>query len=135
MKKTMFLSAIGILFLTTEIFAINGNGNKGPVEQPFVVKEEMAQFPGGELALQTYVKTQVNYPAIAKQQGIEGKVIVAIEIDENGEFQHIEVLQAIGGGCEEEVIRVLEQMPDWTPTLQAGHPVKTKKIFSFNFQL
>ncbi len=135
MKKVMFLSAIGILFLATPSYATNGNGKGPTIEQPFVVQEEVAQFPGGDQALQQYVKNYIQYPTIAKEQGIEGRVIVSFEIDENGKLQHIKVIQAIGGGCEEEVVRVLTEMPDWKPTVQAGHNIKSKKIFSFNFQL
>lgn len=134
----MFVLVAGILFLTTSSFANNGNGT--PVSGPggdasFVVQEEVAQFKGGEIALEKYVQSHINYPSIAKQQGIEGKVIVALNIDENGNIENISVLQGIGGGCEEEVVRVLSEMPNWAPTIQAGHYIKTKKIFSFTFKL
>jgi len=138
MKKSMFVLVAGILFLTTSSFANNGNGTlvSGPGgEATFVVQEEVAQFKGGEMALQKYVQRNVNYPTIAKQQGIEGKVIVSVEINETGNIENITVLQGIGGGCDEEVVRVLNEMPNWAPTIQAGHYMKTKKVFSFNFKL
>jgi periplasmic protein TonB len=133
----LFAITILPLMITVPSFATNGNGtpNNSFVETPFTVREVVAQFPGGDFALQAYVKNHINYPVIAKQQGIEGKVIVSLEVDETGKLTHIEVIQGIGGGCEEEVIRVLTEMPDWNPTTQAGHNIKAKKIFSFNFQL
>ncbi len=138
MKKSMFVLVAGIIFLTTSGFANNGNGTSvsGPGgDASFVVQEEVAQFPGGEMALQKYVQSHFNYPTVAKQQGIEGKVIVSVNIDENGKVENINIIQGIGGGCDEEVVRVLTEMPNWAPTIQAGHNIKTKKIFSFNFKL
>lgn len=135
---------IGLVTLTTvNSFATNGTelpvtGTTTPakaIEEPFYVQEVMAEFPGGEVALEKFIQKSINYPAIAKAQGIEGKVIVALVIDETGAVNDIEVIQGIGGGCEEEVIRVLSEMPNWAPTKQAGHTVKMKKVFSFNFQL
>jgi protein TonB len=136
MKNLVIITTIS---LTTSIFSFATNGIGIPtnpsVEAPFMVQEEVASFPGGEQALQQYVNKYITYPTMAKQQGIEGKVIVSLEIDENGKVQEIEVIQGIGGGCEEEIIRVLSEMPNWMPTMQAGHQIKAKKIFSFNFQL
>jgi periplasmic protein TonB len=136
MRKLVIITVLGV---STTLFSFAANGNGTPitpyVETPFMIQEEVASFPGGELALQEYVNSHVAYPMIAKQQGIEGKVIISLEIDENGKIQDIEVIQGIGGGCEEEVVRVLSEMPSWTPTVQAGHKIKAKKIFSFNFQL
>ena len=142
MKKMMFSLVTGML-LFTSLNSFAGNpGNDTTlttqaiaVEEPFSIQEETAQFPGGEKALQQFIYQNMQYPVIAKTQGIEGKVIVALEVDETGAFTHIEVLQAVGGGCEEEVIRVLNSMPHWTPSMQAGHAIKAKRIFSFYFQL
>jgi len=138
MNKFIPITTLSLIVTAIGSFAHNGTGIPtyvSFVESPFTVQEEVAQFPGGELAFNQYVKKHITYPIIAKEQGIEGRVIVSVEIDENGKLTNIEVIQGIGGGCEEEVIRVLNEMPDWKPTMQAGHKIKAKKIFSFNFQL
>lgn len=134
---------IGLVTLTNiNSFAHNGTELTGKgvspekkVEEPFYIQEEVAQFPGGEVAFEKFIQKSIQYPAIAKAQGIEGKVVVALVIDETGAISNLEIIQGIGGGCEEEVIRVLSAMPNWAPTKQAGHQVKMKKVFSFNFTL
>src|SRR5688572_29104718 len=109
MNKLFTTTVFSLMLTTIASFATNGHGTPSThsfVESPFTVQEEVAQFPGGDLALQSYVKTHISYPVIAREQGIEGRVIVSLEIDENGKLTHIEVIQGIGGGCEDEVIRV-----------------------------
>jgi protein TonB len=143
MKKLMIASVMGLVVLTNiNSFAHNGTELTGnsivpekKVEEPFYIQEEVGQFPGGEVAFEKFIQKSIQYPAIAKAQGIEGKVVVALVIDETGAVNNVEVIQGIGGGCEEEVIRVLSAMPNWAPTKQAGHQVKMKRIFSFNFTL
>lgn len=144
MKKLMISSIVSMFLLTsvntfaaTTLPAINilpANLTIG-TEEPFNKQEELAQFPGGDLAMQKYMQNKVNYPVIAKTQGIEGSVMVSISIDENGNLTNMEIINGIGGGCEEEVLRVLSEMPKWNPTKQAGHSLKTKQIISINFKL
>jgi TonB family protein len=144
MKNQIVLTA-AILLLSITSYANTGIilprstkmivSNTPATEEPFAVIEQPAQFPGGDAALQKYIQHSISYPVIAKTQGITGKVIVAFEVDEAGTLSNIEVVQGIGGGCEEEVVKVLTNMPHWTPGNQAGHSVKTKKLFSINFQL
>ena len=132
MKKTVFIVLAG--FVSTFSFATNGT--EGPVvEGSFKVQEEVAQFPGGDKALQNYFNNAIQYPVIAKQQGFEGKVIASAIVDENGKLTNIQIIQSVGGGCDEEVIRVLSDMPAWKPANQAGHTVALKQIFSFTFKL
>jgi len=132
--KRAVLIALTTLVVTTFSFASTGNGTP-LVEGSFRVQEEVAQFPGGDKALQNYFNSAIQYPIIAKQQGIEGKVIVSAIVDENGKLTNIEIVQGIGGGCEEEVIRVLSEMPSWKPANQAGHSIALKQLFSFTFKL
>lgn len=105
------------------------------IESAYKVEEETAAFPGGELALNNWFNQHMEYPKMAKEQGITGKVVLSFVIDANGKASDIQVIQTPGGGLEEEAIRLLSNMPNWNPKKQAGHALSTKKIFSFNFQL
>jgi protein TonB len=141
--KTIITALLAVFMLAgtqanaTNNFIGNDPNNADTVSntEPITHSEDMAQFPGGELELEKFVQKNVQYPRIAKEQGIEGRVIVALVIDENGAITDVELIQSIGGGCDEEVIRVLSEMPVWKPTKQDGKNVKAQKIFSFNFQL
>jgi periplasmic protein TonB len=85
--------------------------------------EDMPEFPGGEAELFKYLKTTINYPKIAKENGIQGVVYVTFIVKADGSISDIEVLRGIKGGCDEEAIRVVKSMPKWKPGLQRGRPV------------
>jgi hypothetical protein len=97
--------------------------------------DAIASYPGGETALHQYFANHLQYPLMAKNQGIEGKLFVTITIKKNGEIAEVNMMNEIGGGCEEEVMRVLTAMPAWEPKKLGGEPVDSKCILSFNFQL
>jgi hypothetical protein len=105
------------------------------LQSTFIIEEVPAQFPGGEEALQDFIYKNIQYPAIAKTHGIEGRVFVALTLDETGAIQEINFINSIGGGCEDEVARVLTKMPLWKPKVKGGSPIKSERIFSFNFKL
>lgn len=77
---------------------------------------------------------KIQYPAIAKQAGLEGKVFVMAYVDENGNVDDVKVLKGVGGGCEEEVIKVLKSTK-FKPGMNNGQPVKVKTSLSFAFKL
>ncbi|AFH50260.1 TonB-like protein [Ignavibacterium album JCM 16511] len=77
---------------------------------------------------------KIQYPTIAKQAGLEGKVFVMAYVDEKGNVDDVKVLKGIGGGCEEEVIKVLKSTK-FKPGMNNGQPVKVKTSLSFAFKL
>jgi protein TonB len=77
---------------------------------------------------------KIQYPAIAKQAGLEGKVFVMAYVDEKGNVDDVKVLKGVGGGCEEEVIKVLKTTK-FKPGMNNGQPVKVKTSLSFAFKL
>lgn len=77
---------------------------------------------------------KIQYPKIAKEAGLEGKVFVMAYVDEKGNVDDIKILKGIGGGCEEEVIKVLKTTK-FKPGMNNGQPVKVKTSLSFAFKL
>lgn len=77
---------------------------------------------------------KIQYPKIAEQAGLEGKVYVMAYVNEQGKVDDIKVLKGIGGGCEEEVIKVLKTTK-FKPGMNNGQPVKVKTSLSFTFKL
>lgn len=104
-------------------------------EEPFIVVEEMPEFPGGEQALLSFIAKNIKYPKPAKRMGIEGRVTVSFVIDQDGSITNIEVLRGIGAGCDEEAIRVLKLLPNFSPGKQRGVPVKVQMQLPVNFRL
>ena len=104
-------------------------------EKPFVVVEQMPQFPGGEKEMMKFIKNNLHYPVIATEMGISGTVTLNFVVGKDGRITRIKVIRGIGGGCDEEAIRVLERMPVWSPGKQAGIPVLVSFTVPFKFVL
>lgn len=94
--------------------------------QIFTVVESMPQFPGGDAALLTYLGENIKYPRMALESGIQGKVFVTFVVEKDGHISDVRVLRGIGGGCDEEAIRVVQSMPQWTPGRQRNMAVRVQ---------
>ena len=81
-------------------------------------------FPDGEEKLKEYLKENVVYPQEAREAGIKGKVFVAFVVETDGKLSNVYVLRGIGGGCDEEAVRVVQSMPNWEPATQRGKAVR-----------
>jgi TonB family protein len=97
--------------------------------------DQMPTFPGGERALLMHLVNHIRYPAEAREKGIQGTVVVAFIVDESGKLSDLQVLRSVGGGCDEETIRVVRQMPVWEPGVQNGEKVKVKYTLPVKFKL
>jgi periplasmic protein TonB len=108
-----------------------------PVEENeiFVIVEEWPEFPGGERARQQFLKKHLVYPVIAQQHGIEGRVYVGFVVEKDGSITNVNLSRGIGGGCDEEAIRVTRLMPKWKPGMQSNKPVRTQFSMPIRFQL
>jgi protein TonB len=92
-------------------------------------------FPGGEDAMLKYLSKYIRYPDTAREYSITGRVYVSFVIDENGKVTEIKIMRGLGYGTEEEVVRVVGKMPDWTPGKYNGRSVKTAFIMPVLFSL
>jgi periplasmic protein TonB len=92
----------------------------------FVEYTEEPQFPGGQKALTRYLDQQVRYPKAAAKAGITGRVFASFVIDTVGRISQAAILRGLGYGCDEEAIRVVEQMPRWIPGRLYNRPVSVK---------
>lgn len=105
--------------------------SKGEAEEDFfVVVEEMPVLIGG---IQT-IQDKIKYPDVARQAGIEGLVIIQFVVNEKGEVENPQVIRGIGGGCDEEAIRVIKQA-HFKPGKQRGQPVRVQYSLPVFFQL
>lgn len=104
-------------------------------EQVFTIVEVMPEFSGGEAALAKYLQKNIVYPERAKTMGIEGKVYVSFVIDQFGNVNDVKILRGIGGGCDDEALRVVKKMPRWNPGKQGGRPVKVQFNLPIEFKL
>jgi TonB family protein len=85
--------------------------------------DEMPRYPGGEAELFKYLGKSIRYPHAAQESGISGVVLVTFVVGSDGRIRDPKVLRGIGGGCDEEAIRVVKSMPAWVPGKQQGKSV------------
>jgi periplasmic protein TonB len=104
-------------------------------DEPFVIVEQMPQFPGGENEMLKFIMNNLRYPTLAQENGISGTVIVNFVVDRDGKIGRIKVVRGIGGGCDEEAVRVMEKMPHWSPGKQGGRTVLVSYTVPFRFIL
>ena len=101
----------------------------------FTYVEQMPDFPGGQTELMKFLQKNLRYPPAARENGIEGRVVLQFVVDESGNISDIQVLRDIGGGCAEEATRVVKMMPPWKPGKQNGNPVKVYFKLPVTFKL
>jgi protein TonB len=101
----------------------------------FTVVEEQPAYPGGEDARMKYLQDNIKYPEEAKELGIQGRVYVTFVVEVDGSITDVRVLRGIGGGCDEEAIRVVQAMPKWVPGKQRGVPVRVQFNLPIKFTL
>ena len=101
----------------------------------FTVVEDQPEFPGGEEARQRFLEQNLRYPTMAREAGIQGTVFVTFVVETDGSVTDVRVLRGIGGGCDEEAVRVVEMMPRWEPGRQRGQPVRVQFNMPIRFRL
>ncbi|MCB0481996.1 MAG: energy transducer TonB [Flavobacteriales bacterium] len=101
----------------------------------FTIVEDMPSFPGGEAKLYEYLGKNLKYPPMAKDAGIQGIVYVTFVVKENGAIDGVRVLRGIGGGADEEAVRVVKNMPSWKPGKQRGKAVRVQYNMPIRFVL
>lgn len=113
----------------------------GPAEaaepEVFIVVEEQPEFPGGTAAMMKFIQQNVQYPAMAREAGIQGKCHLKFVVDENGGISKVEVLKGVPGcaDCDKEAIRVVKSMPKWKPGKQTGRAVRVYFNLPINFKI
>lgn len=101
----------------------------------FTVVESMPEFPGGEAELYKYLSKNIVYPTMAQESGVQGRVYVTFVVETDGSITDIKILRGIGGGCDEEAVRVVRSMPRWNPGKQRGQPVRVQYNLPVRFVL
>jgi TonB family protein len=105
------------------------------VSQPYVYAEVMPSFPGGYKALNTFLKKKMRYPEEARRTKVQGQVIVQFVIEPDGTITSPKILKGIGGGCDQEALRIVNSMPKWIPGESNGLRVPVFQNIPINFKL
>ncbi|MDP3462934.1 MAG: M56 family metallopeptidase [Bacteroidales bacterium] len=101
----------------------------------FVVVEEMPVFQNGSEGMMKFLIENIKYPEQARKDSVQGRVFVNFIVEANGKVSNAKVLRGIGSGCDEEALRVVNLMPDWTPGRQRGKNVRVSFNLPIMFKL
>ncbi|MBO7129382.1 MAG: TonB family protein [Prevotella sp.] len=116
--------------------AFKAEGTFIPNDEPaFDVVEEMPQFPGGAPALLEFLSKNIRYPKEAFESNVQGRVLATFVVEKDGSISETKVVKAVDPMLDEEAIRVLNSMPNWTPGKQSGKAVRVKYTVPINFRL
>lgn len=94
-----------------------------------------ALYPGGDEARILFLGNNIRYPAEARNQNIQGTVEYKFTVEADGKVTSVEIVSGIGGGCDEEVLRVVALMPAWKPATKGGKPVSSSMVLPVKFTL
>jgi protein TonB len=115
----------------------DGQGKVVEEEAPkiFTIVEVQPEFTGGMEAMYKFLRENIQYPQRAKDMNIEGKVYLKFVVDQYGNVGQVTKQRGIGGGCDEEAIRVVKKMPRWKPGKQGGRAVPVWFNLPIEFKL
>jgi periplasmic protein TonB len=121
-----------------DLSGLEGDGTGDVLEEPdqvFISVEQMPEYPGGEGALLKEIASKIKYPAIARENNIEGTVYMSFVVNKEGVVTNVKVLRGIGGGCDEEATRVIKSLSKFTPGKQNGRAVQVQYNVPVRFKL
>lgn len=110
-----------------------------PVEEEKVYNmamvEQQPEFPGGQAAMYKWLSDHMNYPAVAAEEGVQGKVIVEFVVSKTGAVENVHVLRGRHPALDKEAVRVVKAMPNWNPGRNNSQPVKVTYTLPVIFKL
>jgi TonB family protein len=104
-------------------------------EQVFFIVEEMPEFPGGEMELRKHIANNIEYPEVAKKNGIKGKVYVTFVVGKDGLVKDAKIARGVDPSLDGEALRVVNNLPKWKPGKQRGEAVNVSYTIPINFAL
>lgn len=104
-------------------------------QQIFTVVEKQPEFPGGMAELMKFLAKSIEYPVIAQENGIQGRVVCSFVVNRDGSIVDIQVMRGVDPSLDKEAVRVIGTMPKWKPGEQRGKPVRVRFILPVQFRL
>ncbi len=104
-------------------------------DELFVVVENQPEYPGGNEALNKYISDSLRYPAVAKENGIQGRVITNFVVETDGSIADVEIVRGVDPALDKEAARLIAAMPKWKPGTQRDQPVRVRFTLPVNFRL
>jgi TonB family protein len=129
------ISADSMIMYKDSIIIVNPKPYQKTDNNPFIVVEEMPEFPGGTDAMVAWITSNLKYPAEALKRKITGKVYVNFAVSSKGKVKNVVVSKSANPLLNAEAIRVISSMPDWKPGTQGGKSVEVQIKVPVEFKL
>lgn len=129
------MSLMATCCLTTVLAQKTVVSQKDQKETPFNVVEDKPAFPGGMEAMIQFFSTNIQYPADAKKQKIDGRVLVNFVVEKDGSITDVKVMKPGFPSLDAEAVRVVKMMPKWKPGYQKGQAVRVLFALPISFNL
>ena len=113
----------------------SNTGDSQLIEAPEMEADELPEFPGGTASLLEYLRKTIKYPAVCRENNVQGRVIVSFTIDTDGSITDAEVVRSVDPLLDAEALRTISQMPAWKPGRKNGNIVKVRYSVPINFRL
>ena len=104
-------------------------------EEIFKSVEQPPQFPGGDAALMKYLSSHIQYPTMAQENNIQGKVVLQFVVEKDGHVGEVKVVRSVDKDLDREAVRVCKSLPKFTPGRQNGQAVRVWYTLPVNFKL
>ena len=104
-------------------------------EKVFTAVEQMPQFPGGEAALMKYLSNNINYPTMAMENNVQGRVIVQFVVTKSGKVGEVKIARSVDRDLDREAVRVCKSLPDFIPGKMNGQAVNVWYTLPVSFKL
>lgn len=125
----------GEVLKAKEVIATEPVKPKEEENKVFDVVEQMPSFPGGQAALMNYLNSNIKYPVIAEENGIQGRVVVQFVVGKDGSISNVHVVKSVDPSLDKEAVRVVKNMPKWIPGKQNGQSVTVRYTLPVTFRL
>lgn len=131
---------VAVKYTVPVTFSLTGEPESERTPQPtsdqvFVMVEKMPEFPCGLQAILDFIAKTLQYPQIAKENGIEGRVVCSFIVEKDGSLSDINIVRGVDPSLDKEALRIIGEMPKWNPGTQRGKAVKVKYTVPINFSL
>ena len=137
MNTQTTILTIALVAICTTGYAANNNQavtDTAQTEEELTIAQEMPIFPGGDSAMYEYIVNNMAYPEEVREKKLMGKVFVQFVINKNGEVVNPRIARGIDPILDNEIIRVVQNMPKWTPGMNNGEPVNVVKTIPVSFK-
>ena len=131
MKKILFIALLTLTGMSNAM----AQQEVALEEKVYEVVEEMPSFPGGQGAMFEFIANNIQYPIVAEENGVQGRVLVSFVIKKDGSLSNVRVVKSVDPALDKEAVRLIKSMPKWSPGKEKGQFVNVKFTVPVTFRL